>query len=210
MTPGPRKKDLVVLAADKNMEFAVTGLLTRHPSLGIREVTADVKRHPLRDPGCLCEGVEFLEPLRAQYEHALLIFVFEGSATTETDPTVIETTLDAQLKAHWGECAATVVIAPELEAWVWADSPHLPELLGWAGPQTVREWLVTQGYALLPNGKPNRPKEALEEVLRSVRKPRSSRLYRAVAETVGLLRCTDRAFLRLRGVLQTWFGDMHA
>ena len=41
-------KDLVVLAADKNMEFAVKGILGRFRSLGIREITVDFRVHHWR------------------------------------------------------------------------------------------------------------------------------------------------------------------
>jgi hypothetical protein len=53
MSPAPRRKDLVVLAADKNTEFTVRGLLdSRTAALGIRRVVFDVYPHPERDPGC--------------------------------------------------------------------------------------------------------------------------------------------------------------
>ena len=50
--PAPARKDLVVLVADKNMEFALRGLFSRTPSFGIHPVTADVFVHPEKDPGC--------------------------------------------------------------------------------------------------------------------------------------------------------------
>jgi hypothetical protein len=45
-------KDLVCLAADRNIEAALRGLLERHPSLGIRPVSVDFHTHAGRDPGC--------------------------------------------------------------------------------------------------------------------------------------------------------------
>jgi hypothetical protein len=55
--------------------------------------------------------------------------------------------------------------------------------------------------------KPARPKEALEAALRVVRVPRSSAIYKALAEKVSLSRCTDPAFLKLKTVLQQWFSE---
>jgi len=39
-------KDLVVLVADKNIEFAVKGLLSRPRALGVRPITSDFFVHP--------------------------------------------------------------------------------------------------------------------------------------------------------------------
>ena len=50
MSPVPQK-DLIILVADKNMEFAVRGILTRLEALGIRDITYDLYVHPERDPG---------------------------------------------------------------------------------------------------------------------------------------------------------------
>ena len=53
--------------------------------------------------------------------------------------------------------------------------------------------------------KPSKPKEAVELALRHVGKPRSSALFKSLAESVGLRRCTDAAFLKLRATLSAWF-----
>ncbi|MFB3133348.1 MAG: hypothetical protein ACE10K_12585, partial [Rhodothermales bacterium] len=54
--------------------------------------------------------------------------------------------------------------------------------------------------------KPQRPKEAVEAVLRATDTPRSSSLYRQLAQKVSLNRCDDPAFLKLKSTLQEWFG----
>ena len=75
-----------------------------------------------------------------------------------------------------------------------------------AGPK-VREWLRSQGFTFEANGKPTRPKEALEAALRVPDLPRSSALYQAIAEKISLRRCGDEAFARLRKQLVTWFPN---
>jgi len=52
MTQVRMQKDLVVLVADKNMEFAVKGLLPRSQSFGINPLAYDIHVHIERDPGC--------------------------------------------------------------------------------------------------------------------------------------------------------------
>lgn len=72
-------KDLVILAADKDLEFAFNGLLARPESLNIHELMFDIFVEPEHDPACVVRGVEFLSHLSTQYRRALPIFDHEGS-----------------------------------------------------------------------------------------------------------------------------------
>jgi len=67
-------------------------------------------------------------------------------------------------------------------------------------------WLKSEGFRTEEEAKPRQPKRALEEALQLARKRRSSSIYRQLAERVGVHRCTDPAFLKLKTVLQSWFG----
>ncbi len=46
MTSSRSVLDLMVLVADKNIEFTIKGLLSRPQALGTREVSSRVVRHP--------------------------------------------------------------------------------------------------------------------------------------------------------------------
>ncbi|HUW81404.1 MAG TPA: hypothetical protein VMZ31_01260 [Phycisphaerae bacterium] len=108
--------------------------------------------------------------------------------------------------AGWGNRASAITIDPELEVWVWSDSPHVDRCLGWEGQQpSLRMWLEEQGMWSPNEPKPKDPKRAVELALRHARKPRSSAVYRQLADTVGLQRCSDPALARLRALLRTWF-----
>jgi len=74
MTTTPYKKELIVLVADRNMEFTVKGLLGRSQSLKIKDVSYDIYNHPENDPGCRSNGVNFLRPFVNRYGRALLMF----------------------------------------------------------------------------------------------------------------------------------------
>ena len=208
MSTAARKSDLLVLVADHNMEAAVRGVLSRPRALGIRSVTADVRRHPERDSGCRVHGAAFLSAFRNQYEHAVLMFDREGCGQNAAQAADLETELEQELtRSGWGSHAAAIVIEPELDVWVWSDSPHVATEIGWRDRQTgLRAWLQDKGFLLPGQIKPPRPKEALEAVLREVRRPRSSALYLSIAKKVSLARCADPAFARLRTTLQRWFG----
>lgn len=199
------ERDLVILVADKNMEFSISGVLTRFESLDIRPIDYVIFTHPERDPACLHKAGAFLATHRNRCAHALVVFDREGCGRDE-DRTTLERTVEQRLAASgWGDRAAAVVINPELENWVWSDSPEVDRVLGWAGQlQPVRTWLREQGF-LAGTGKPERPKEAMEAALRVARKPRSSALFGELSRRVSLARCADPAFLKLRAVLSGWF-----
>lgn len=197
-------KDLVCLAADKNIEAAVSGLLTRPEALGIRDVTHDVVVHPRRDPGCYHEAHVFLRSFRGGYGHALVVFDRAWEGAPSQDAALLESSMRERLAADgWAD---VVVIEPELEVWVWSDSPHVDECLGWRGRNPdLRSWLRER--ALWPAGsiKPPDPKAAVEEALAAVRVPRSSSVYRNLARRVSVQRCSDPSFDRFRARLRDWF-----
>jgi hypothetical protein len=202
--------DLVILVPDKNIEYALKGILGRPESLGIRPVAAEIHSHPGHDPGCFSAGPEFLLFALNQAAHAMIAFDHDGSGHEHRmDRTQMETDLEQRLAAAgWAGRSAAIAIAPELENWVWSDSPHVDIVLGWAGRQPpLREWLLRQGLLEKPTSKPPRPKEAMLAALRVAGKSRTSRLYADLARKVSFQRCGDDAFLKFRRVLKEWFGE---
>lgn len=201
------QKHLIVLTADKNMEFAVRGVLTRCKSLGVQEITADFRVHPENDPGCLVRGHDFLKPFVNQYRHALILLDREGSGQEKETRETLEKLIERNLvQTGWEDRAAAIVIDPELEIWTWSDSPHVEYSLGWKGKDPdLWSWLLSRGYLDKGKIKPSRPKEALEDALRIARRPRSSSLYLQLAEKVSLTRCNDPSFMKLKDILKSWF-----
>lgn len=205
-------KNLVLLVPDKNIEHTVKGVLTRHQALGIRQLVHprdfDCFVHPEHDPGCLRTSESFLRPFTKQYEYALVLFDREGCGKDQLPREALEQDVESRLsQSGWGDRAKVIVLNPEIEIWVWSDSPHVDKVLGWEGKQPdLRTWL--QGQSLLTPGqsKPERPKEAMEMALRQSGKSRSSALYFQLAEKVSLNRCVDPAFLKLKNTLQQWFA----
>jgi hypothetical protein len=208
MSHSPWRGDLVVLVPDKNMESAVSALLDRRGSLRIPQLQYTIYIHMERDPGCLLRGHDFLRPFATDFAHALIVLDHEGSGRDHLPPNVLEDQITSRLSAAgWDNRAAAVVVKPELEIWVWSDSPHVARSLGWrSNTDNLRKWLEEEGYWRRGQAKPRRPKATMEHVLRTVRRPRSSAIYGELARRVGLNRCTDGSFQRLRGILQGWFS----
>lgn len=215
MTPS-YSKDLVILTADLDAENAVRGVLGRWQSIGIRQLEEgrdlDLHRHPQRDAGCRSAAEAFLEGFVRTHHHALVLFDHHGCGREDRCPDEVEADLESRLShAGWDGRCAVVVIAPELEAWVWSDSPNVESELGWAGRHpTLREWLASEKLLVANAAKPADPKTAMERAMRHVRKPVSPHVFASLAGTVGLKRCTDRAFLKLRTVLKDWFDAENA
>lgn len=200
-------KDLIVLAPDRDIEHAVEGLLRRSSELGIRPILHDIYVHPHRDPGCLRESQDFLRPFLRMYSHALVIFDQSGCGQEKQSSERLQEDVEAKIAANgWGERSAAVVLVPELEVWVWSDSPHVPACLGWSPEErALRTWLREKGMWPRDAAKPPDPKAALDAALHHVRKPRSSSLYRELASRVTLEGHSEPAFVRLVATLRRWF-----
>jgi hypothetical protein len=142
---------------------------------------------------------------RSRFSHALLVLDFEGSGSELSDAKALEAELDHQLSVQWQGTAKAIVIEPELDVWVWGTENALETAIQWPTGKNVREWCRSQGFVFEQNGKPKRPKEALEAALRVPGLPRSSALYQRIAEKISLRYCDDEAFIRLREQLTDWF-----
>ncbi len=175
------RKDLILLVADKDMEFSLKGLLSRFRSLKIRQVAFDLYVHPERDPGCLLRAHDFLRPFASQYERTLVLLDHDGCGQESEERSKLESDLEKRLFDNgWEARAAAIVIAPELENWVWSDSPKVDIALGWEGKAPpLRDWLGEKGLLQAGDVKPADPKRAVEMALWTVSKPKSSAIYLA-------------------------------
>jgi hypothetical protein len=209
MTEPPKTKDLIVLVPDADMEYAIQALLPRHQALDIRPVTFDIRRHMQRDAGCRSDCHNFLRLFLNDYQCALVLFDHEGCGREQMTRLELETDVEGRLKANgWGDRCAVIVISPELEAWVWSDSPVVDEALGWRDrTPSMRDWLQSKTAIWHPHhSKPKQPKEAMESALRTVRKQKSPRLYEYLGKSVAVDRCKDSSFSKFKKVLRQWFG----
>jgi hypothetical protein len=84
-------KDLVVLVADKNIEFAVEGLLSRIESLEISPtITYEIIVHPKRDPGCYRNSYDLMRIKSGQFNNAIVLFDKDGCGHENERISVIE------------------------------------------------------------------------------------------------------------------------
>lgn len=134
------------------------------------------------------------------------LFDHEGCGEEQSTAAELEDSVNERLaKSGWEARSTVIVLEPELEAWIWSDSSVVDQCCGWMGQSLpLREWIAEQ-FPFQENGKPIRPKEAFHAILRQTGKIPSSSLFRELATKVGLKRCQDRSFLRLKATLADWF-----
>lgn len=209
-------RDLFVVVADLDAENAVKTLLCeRQKALGV-EIRfnpdhiphGDLLRYSGRDAGCRTMAVELLRPQRECYRHALLLFDRHGCGADNRPREGIERELEVQLEKNGWENgrAAVIVIDPELEIWVWSESPHVAGALGWGNDHSgLKSFLFERGLWRAGQAKPHRPKEAMREACRRKRVALESPIFADLASNVGLRGCTDSAFKKFRNCLRRWF-----
>ena len=206
-------RPLVFLVADKNMEFVLRGFFFGrqqwHRILGC--ALFDFKENDIvravgqNDPGLFARASELLLPIRNRYRHAVVMIDADwgGSPGSAKIQKKME---DHFSNAGWhSENSLVLVHEPEIENWIWSDSPHTSSAMGWENWEQLREALETNQWLEPGSMKPSRPKEAAEWALRKKRIPRSSALYKKITAHISVNRCQDRAFRTLRETLKRWF-----
>lgn len=170
----PPNKDLIVLVADKDIHLTFEALLSRHADIGIRPIQRDIFPHPHRDPGCRNHAHDFLRGYITNYGKALVVFDHEGAGREGVAAREVEDEVERLLARNgWPDGrSAVLALEPELESWVWSRSTVVARALGWNDPEPLYAHLAELGFAFGERGKPVRPKEALEHVLREKRKAR--------------------------------------
>jgi len=200
--------DLVVLVPDKDIEQAIVGLLERDKSIGIRPLPAArcaIIVHPQRDPGVYKTGHELLQPFADDVAHALVVFDRAWDGAPSTNARVLATDVEKRCSRDWGNRARCVCIDPEIENWIWSDSPHVPVALGWSGSRELRAWLNEQKLWPRDTHKPSDPKMAFEKAAKKKKVAPSSSIFGQLARKVGIRRCQDPTFLQLLEILREWF-----
>ena len=117
----------------------------------------------------------------------------------------IESDIERKLfRSGWADRACAVAIDPELENWIWVNEPRISGAISWESETGIYEWLHNKNWKEEGSLKPAQPKEAFETLLRQCRMPRSSSIYRDIAERASYDHCQDPAFRKMLGQLKNW------
>ncbi len=202
-------KDLIVLVADKDIEFLLKGVLPRFPKvLNLKQFSFDIVVHPLHDPGCRTGSHDYLRPFASDYDYAMIIFDFEGCGAENYDLQRIEKSIEVKLNENgWSNRNSVVIINPEVENWVWVKSPYLAKAINWNSLSELENWLLENKLILENHTKPTDPKGAFEKALRKSKTPRSSSIYEEIAKNASFKQCSDIAFEKMKNQLFRWFRN---
>ena len=200
--------DLVVLVADADAEWTIRTLIgERYHALGIRpDIRFEVVRHPQRDSGVYLYSPDFLRGYLRKSKHAIVMLDREGSGSERLSAEEMEQDIESRLARNgWGQgSAVAIVLDPELEVWVWSQSPHVAEVIGIE--RAALQEILNRVPVDQQRGKPERPKETLQKALRRSGRPFSARIFQELAGKVSL-RGNERSFDKLRNTLQRWFPE---
>src|SRR5207248_1007493 len=140
------------LFADGQMEQTFKGFLEResfHLSLGTRPFTYDnIVDRQNNDPGVYKRGHELLHRFYGECHHAIAVLdnEWEGSP----GPEIIQRHMKENLarKGWRKEDVEIIVIVPELEIWLWQDSPHVAAAFRFDHPlqPSLKKWLEVRGH----------------------------------------------------------------
>ena len=207
MNHGTEQKDLFVLVADQDLLETMKSLLERPESLGIRPIEYGIDKHLQRDAGCRSDASRRLRPYIGSYRYALVLFDKHGSGRDDESRQDIQDKVEKDLSCNgWENRSKAIVIDPELEAWVWSTSNHVPGILGWEHNYAeLKDWLSKSQLWPSDAMKPPDPKKAMKAALREKKRQLSASLFGQLAASVTLHGCADPAFNELRKTLQGWF-----
>lgn len=204
--------DLLFFVADADMREAISGFFGRasvEQIVGCHRIAFDPRRdikvcHE-HDPGLYVRANEFLRPFTGTYRHVVLLVDEDWGGSPGA--TAIGERLDAHLSdVGWPSPAGLgLVVRPEVDVWLWSDSPHAARAMGWESWETLAAAVAGQGWLGRGQTKPSKPKEAAEWALRQKKIRRSPALYGQIARSVSIRRCEDQALARLLEALRTWF-----
>ena len=201
-------KDLFILVADADIAATMHVLLTRRqPSLGIRNINFTIIRHPKRDPGCRCKAAEIARNYTHDHKFALVLFDKEGCGDERKERVHIQNAVEEDLcRAGWEDRSKAIVIEPELEMWVWSESPNVGPILGWnEGNGALREWLREHNLWPHDEAKPPDPKFALKQAMREKKLSPTALTFKELSKRVSLPNCKDPAFREVCKTLRGWF-----
>jgi hypothetical protein len=216
------KRDCLFFVADNAMADVIDAFLSRgflETRIGCRDFRFNINEDMLigtamggySDGGMHMHCHALLQESGYLNSHNRVVVMFDKKFGGERPASEVREEALGRLRANgWaGDTADVVVIDPELEVWIWQDSPHVHETVGHAGERSLRDELKNETE--WPDGfqKPLQPKALFREVCKRNRKGYSSSLYRDIVKKVSVKNCSDPAFQQLAFTLRRWFpvGD---
>jgi len=204
-------KDLLLYVADADAEAFIRSVLNKPQALGIRAITFDIKRHPLRDSGMVQSGAELTRMEKGKYTKALLAWDYHGSGRNhKLTPKELCADIQRKLDTYtWCENSAVAIFVPEPEQWLWFCENAMCAYYG-IDSLTLQRWHEERSQKMrksVEDLKSEQPKELFEFVVRDrLKRTISPRDFGELGQRAGiggLMAC--ESFLSIVAKLREWF-----
>lgn len=195
-------RDCVFFVADKTMGETFRGFLgraDRDQQLGCGPFEFDPGEDVFvaagqNDPGLWTRANELLRPFLATHHKAVV--ALDCAWVGSPGQAAIRDRIVQQLLGSGWDADRFVVIAidPELEEWIWQDSPIVEKELRHPGPESLRLSLSQRGLWPANRSKPPSPKEVFLQVQEENRVKKSSAVFKRIAAAAPIVACSDPEF----------------
>ncbi|ROM87185.1 MULTISPECIES: methylation-associated defense system protein MAD4 [Pseudomonas] len=207
------KRDCVFFVADKTMRETFLGFLSRedrNEQLSCGNFSFDPAEDLFfaagqNDSGLNKRADSLLSAFLHSHKKAVVVLDCDWDGSPGQGAIIQNIT--TQLHESGWALGDIVVIAiePELEQWIWQDSPVLADELRIAAPDGLKVALGERGLWPQNVAKPPSPKELFIQLRRENNVKLSSSVFKRIAANVPIAACQDSEFLRLVSQLQLWF-----
>ncbi len=205
-------KELVILVADAAMEAVLRTFFEREAveeTLACGDISIDPVQDIFRDPMHTDGGVhrrahEILRRFLRTHRRAMVILDKQFGAERPANQVRMEI-LNNLRQNGWAERCEVVVIDPELEVWLWQESPHVARAVGYRGHQPLRKHLAETRDWPEDLDKPKNPKDTLQRLIRENRAGVPTGVYCNIAKQVSVRGCSDTSFRNFLTTLRNWF-----
>lgn len=207
------KRDCAFYVADKTMRDTFEGFLSREDrclQLGCGHFDF-VPSEDLffaggqNDPGIFTRGGALVSSLINT--HKKLVIALDCDWDGSPGQAEILSKVTNQLhQGGWApQDVLVIAIEPELEQWIWQDSPVLAAELRMNAPQGLKAMLGQRGLWPAEAAKPPSPKDLFIQLRRENNVKLSSSIFKRIASKVPVAACEDGEFRRLLAQLRAWF-----
>lgn len=206
-----RMKDLFILTADADALAFMRSILARHDALGIRSITFEPMRHPMKDAGIIKDGPEFARLYKNKCHKALLLWDYQGSGHEQRySPNESANKIQERLDGvTWLDNSGAVSVVPELEEWLWCSTPAVADHLGVKQAKLIA-WIdeyATKRRCTAANVTQKSPKELFEFIcIEKMKRSISPRDFEEMGRIVDIQSlCDSNSFSKITMLLKNWF-----
>lgn len=207
------KRDCIFFVADKTMRETFLGFLSREDrptQLGCGSFAFDPAEDLFfaagqNDPGLNTRAGSLLSPFLQSHRKAVVVLDCDWEGSPGQAQILLNVTTLLQQSGWAREDIIVIAIEPELEQWIWQDSPVLSDELRMKAPLGLKATLNQRGLWPAEAAKPPFPKDLFIQLRRENNVKLSSSIFKRIASRVPVAACGDSEFRRLVAQLQAWF-----